>query len=341
MTLKILTKIGRIVLGLLGTSTLLGVKILGLLGLFGLSTLVSVYYFTPKIEKTSFLILGVSGPGHESSTLTDTMIFSSISPKGATLISIPRDIWYQPVKAKINTLYYYGQKNGSDMGLVKQGVFDILGQTVDHWVIIDFTTFEKVVDWVGGIEVYVDKAFDDYKYPIAGKENDLCNGDKEYKCRYEHIHFEKDWQSMNGETALKFVRSRNAEGDEGTDTARSKRQEKVIAAIKSKILSPKILFNFRRLQEGIQIVQAGIKTDLRQEEILPLAKLLLTASRQEMKSYVLDGWETDTGLLTHPKTHPSKQWILLPAGNSWDQVHQLVNCFLEKRDLILCSSASK
>mgnify|MGYP001604583102 CR=1 FL=1 len=217
MTLKILTKIGRLFLGVLG--------VLGILGIFLFSTLASVYYFTPNIQKTSFLILGISGPGHDSPTLTDTMIFSSVSTKGLTTISVPRDIWYQPAQAKINTLYYYGQKNGSNIDLVKQGMFDILGQTIEHWVIVDFNTFQKVIDWVGGINIYVDQAFDDYKYPIAEKEDDLCNGDKEYKCRYEYIRFAPGWQSMNGEKALKFVRSRNAEGDEGTDTARSKRQE--------------------------------------------------------------------------------------------------------------------
>lgn len=287
------------------------------------------------------MVLGISGPGHDSPTLTDTMIFSSISTQGATMISIPRDIWYQPAQAKINTLYYYGQQNGSDMRLIKQGMTDILGQTADHWVIIDFDTFQKVIDWIGGIEVYVEQTFDDYKYPIAGKENDLCGGDKEYKCRYETIRFEKGWQLMNGEIALKFVRSRNAEGDEGTDTARSKRQEKVIMALKSKIMSPKILLNVQKLEEGLKIMQAGIKTDFNQTEFLSMLKLFFQASKQPIVSYVLDGWESETGLLVHPQTHPSKQWVLLPAGNSWDQVHQFVSCFLEKRDISLCSQTGK
>jgi len=315
--------------------------VLGLLGLFMVSTLVSAYYFTPNISKTSFLVLGISGPGHDSPTLTDTMIFSSISLKGVTMISIPRDIWYQPAQAKINTLYYYGQENGSGMDLVERGVFDILGKTADHWAIIDFTTFEKMIDWVGGINVYVDQTFDDYKYPIAGKEDDLCNGDKLYACRYEHIHFETGWQTMNGETALEFVRSRNAEGDEGTDTARSKRQEKVIAALKSEFLSPKILLNIGKIKEGFQIVQAGVKTDLSQADILPLVKLFLIAFQQEMKSYVLDGWESETGLLFHPNVHLSKQWVLLPRNNNWDQVHQFVSCFIDKRDPALCSSVGE
>jgi polyisoprenyl-teichoic acid--peptidoglycan teichoic acid transferase len=258
-----------------------------------------------------------------------------------TLISIPRDIWYQPAQAKINTLYYYGQQKGIETELVKQGVFDILGQTADHWLMIDFSTFEKMINWLGGINIYIDQAFDDYKYPTAGKEDDLCNGDKTYACRYEKVHFEKGEQYLDGAMALKFVRSRNAVGEEGTDTARSKRQEKVIAAIKSKLLSPKTLLNFQKIQGGLQIIQTGIKTNVNRNEILPLAKLILVASRKEMKSYVLDGWETDTGLLVHPLTHPSKQWVLLPRGNSWDQVHQFVNCFLEKRDIPLCPQTGK
>ena len=70
-------------------------------------------------------------------------------------------------------------------------------------------------------------------------------------------------------------------------------------------------------------------------------KLFLIAFQQEMKSYVLDGWESETGLLFHPNVHLSKQWVLLPRNNNWDQVHQFVSCFIDKRDPALCSSVGE
>ena len=94
-----------------------------------------------------------------------------------------------------------------------------------------------MIDFIGGVEVNVENSFIDKEFPITGKENDLCNNDLEYKCRYKIISFTKGVSSMDGQTALNFVRSRHAEGSEGTDFAREKRQQKVIEAIKNKLIS--------------------------------------------------------------------------------------------------------
>jgi len=99
-----------------------------------------------------------------------------------------------------------------------------------------------MVDLLDGVEVDVENTFDDYRYPINGKENDLCDGDPEYDCRYEDIHFDQGLQLMSGETSLKYVRSRNAEGDEGTDFARSQRQQRLLLSFKEKNIYSKIYF---------------------------------------------------------------------------------------------------
>src|SRR5690606_10518850 len=99
---------------------------------------------------------------------------------------------------------------------MKTQVEKIAGVPVHYAVVVDFNAFENVIDLIGGIEVNVLTPFVDSKYPIPGKENDLCGGDPEFTCRYETLVFEKGLTFMDGETALKFARSRNAEGDEGT-----------------------------------------------------------------------------------------------------------------------------
>jgi len=112
--------------------------------------------------------------------------------------------------------------------LAKSVAEEIVGIPVHYAVVVDFDFFQKVIDELGGIEVDVETDFVDDRYPIKGREDDLCNGDPKFSCRYETVEFKKGLQFMDGGAALKFVRSRNAEGDEGTDLARIARQEKVI-----------------------------------------------------------------------------------------------------------------
>ena len=188
-------------------------------------------------SRTNFLALGIRGYDANDSDLTDTIIFASLDKKTkkATLISIPRDLWVNDLQAKVNAAYHYG---GFD--LAKKTFAEILDQKIDYMVVVNFESFGKIVDVLGGVTVNVQKTFDDYKYPIAGKEDDLCDGDREFKCRYEHLHFDAELQNMDGQTALKYVRSRNAEGEEGTDFSRTARQQQLILGLKQKIMTPEV-----------------------------------------------------------------------------------------------------
>lgn len=267
--------------------------------------------------------MGESGPGHQGATLTDTIIFTSVSKERTVLLSIPRDIWYEPLKTKINSLYFYG-----GLPQEEEAIGEILGQRIDASVLVDFDLFVKTIDFLGGIDIYVEGTFDDFKYPIPGKEEDLCGGDKTFACRYEHIHFDQGWQHMDGETALKFARSRYAIGDEGTDYARSRRQQKVIAALKTRIFSPWFFSRPGNILGLLRVLSQGIKSDLKIDDLLSLGKILLEPSSKKMNTFVLDGWETAEGYLYHPQKHSSGQWVLLPQGDNWEQVHQFVDSIL-------------
>lgn len=313
MTRPILTK----------KKAVLALGILGLVILFAASAIFGFMFFYKGKERVNLLFLGESGPGHEGATLTDTTIFASISKDGIVLLSIPRDIWYEPLKAKINSLYFYGGLSQEEEVMEK-----ILGQKIDTAILIDFDLFVKIIDLLEGLDVYVEGTFDDFKYPIPGKEEDLCGGDKTFTCRYEHIHFDQGLQHMDGETALKFARSRYAVGDEGSDYARSRRQQKVIAALKSKIFSPWFLSKPGNILGLWKVLNQGLKSDLKLDDLLSLGKILIKPSSRKMNTFVLDGWETAEGYLYHPQKHPSGQWVLLPQGESWEGVHQFVNSIL-------------
>lgn len=268
--------------------------------------------------KINFLILGVN-KGEAGGDLTDTMIFASINPQshGITMISIPRDIWMEEIKAKINTAYHY-----AGISLVKKQTEEILGQNVDYYAVFNFDSFEKIIDYLGGIEVNVQRSFDDLKYPIAGKEKDLCNGDPKYGCRYEHLHFDAGLQEMDGKTALKFVRSRNAEGDEGTDFARSARQQLVIEAIGKKIISSKMYLSPEKLGGFLKIIQDNVITNITPQQYGSFGQIAYSLRNAFFNAKMVN--LTEGELLIHPTYHYSKQWVLVSKSGHWESIHDYV-----------------
>lgn len=286
-------------------------------------TLLSYLFFFKEQDRINLLFLGEAGLGHDGSTLTDTIILTSIGKSGSVMVSIPRDIWWIEEKSKVNSLYSTGGFPKAETSFSQ-----MLGIPVNGSVLIDFTVFERIVDQIGGVNLEVEATFDDYLYPIPGKENDLCDGDKTFACRYEHLHFDAGLQRMNGETALKYARSRHAEGDEGTDYARSRRQQIVISAIKNRILSRSFLLNPGRIIGLIEIIKNSVKNDVSKGDLLSLSKIILEPPARKMSTYVLDGWEKADGYLYHPIKHESGLWVLLPQGDDWGGIHQFIQSIL-------------
>ena len=294
--------------------TILGIFILGVLS-----------FLRPPSGRTNFLVLGVAGENYTGSDLTDSIIFVSLENQtGKTLVlSLPRDIWITPLRAKLNSVYHY-----EGMEETKKAVGEILGQKVDYSLVIDFNLFTKMVDFLDGVELTVERAFDDFKYPLVGKENDLCDGDKEFKCRYETISFKAGEQWMNSETALKYVRSRNAEGEEGTDFARSQRQQRLLIAIQKKIFTPQVILNPKRLTQLINLTVANIKTDIPKDKNLDLFKIALKLRKNKFKMEVLND-----GYLINPPTSKARydnQWVLIPKDGTWGAVQDHVKNLIDK-----------
>lgn len=295
-------------------------------------------------SRVNILLLGIGGGSHEGPNLTDTIIFASIDPKNnkTTLVSIPRDLWMPDLNGnskKINSAYAQGEliKKGGGLPLAKAAIRKITGQDVDYGIRIDFSGFVKAVDTVGGLDINVDNTFDDYQYPIDGKEADSCGHSQEelklltsisedqlvqtFPCRYKHLHFNKGLNHMNGETALEFVRSRHANGDEGSDFARSKRQEKIINSFKNKVLSPQTLINPGKIISLYNILEGSIDTDIKQNEFDDFLRLAQKMKSAKIQNVVLDTGDEQVkspGLLINPpiSSDYNYEWILIPRiGN--------------------------
>lgn len=225
-------------------------------------------------DRVNILLMGIGGRGHDGGNLTDTIIIASYKPSTneASMMSIPRDL-IVPIPGygwrKINHLYALAEYNDPGTGgdYAKQIISQIFGVQIPYYVRVDFNGFEEIIDLVGGVDVEVPNTLSDYQYPIPGRE--------EYPedQRYEHLYIEAGQQHFDGSTALKYVRSRHALGEEGSDFARAARQQLVIDALADKMLSFSTLLQPGKIKKIINNVQENLDTNLSLDEMVSFAKL--------------------------------------------------------------------
>lgn len=191
---------------------------------------------TPEAKTFNILLTGHGGAGHSGGGLMDAILIVNVNvtDKKAGVISFPRDFWFS------------GHKINSDPSL-KDALTGVTGLPISNSIAIDFNSFVKMIDSLGGVTVDVKKAYTDNFYPIRGKENELCGFsnekieevhklysgfelEKQFTCRYETISYGVGLHDMTGEEALKYVRSRHG----GSDFERSHHQFEVLKAILQK-----------------------------------------------------------------------------------------------------------
>lgn len=203
-------------------------------------------------ESINFLLLGASGEGYEAPDLTDTILVARLisAQNKIYLISLPRDLWVkipgQENWTKLNALYALAKKNkGHEFDLIEQKVQDITGLAINHHVMVNLDTVKDLVDTLSGVNVMVKKDIYDNSFPGPNHT-------------YQVFEIKAGWRYLDGETALKYIRSRHSSAG---DFDRIARQQEVLQALKQKVLS----LNFWDLPTYWSIfntISSKIKTDL-------------------------------------------------------------------------------
>jgi len=278
-------------------------------------------------DRVNILLLGMGGVGHEGPYLTDTIILASIKPStgDVAMISLPRDFYAQiPGNGwtKINEANSIGEVGGYEGGgsaftaQVIKGVFDV---PIHYWLRVDFNAFKSTVDALGGVRVCIDTAFVDEFYPTV----DFL---------YQTVEFEAGCQFMDGETALKFVRSRHGTNGEGSDFARAARQQKVILAVKDKIFSLGTLTNPQKIYNLIKTLGDHVQTNIELTQVPHFLDLADTLNSEKIIRIVLDN--SPYGLLRNSFTEAG-QFILVPRAGSLKEIQLLAqNIFLLKNQSV-------
>lgn len=309
-------------------------------------------------DRVNVLLLGTGGQGHEGPDLSDTMILASIDKEGrdVLLISIPRDLWAPPLSAKVNTAYAFGQeKKDQGLTLAKETTGKLFDLPIHYTVRLDFDGFIRAVNLVKGLEIDIENSFVDNRYPIKAKEDDLCgliietqeiegasqevvkdatgsaiplaqinDLNNPFICRYEIISFQKGLTLMDGLTALKFVRSRHGTAGEGSDFARSSRQQKVLLAFRQKVLSVETLTNPKTALDLAKTFGQSIDTDIESDEVPHFIKLIQKIDTTNIRRLVLDQGRPESALEVGDSNEYGGQFALVPRNGNWHDLAEYV-----------------
>ncbi len=193
-----------------------------------------LFYATNPPEMINILVIGVDARTGQSPALarTDSLMIISIDPQREqiSVMSIPRDMYITTTEfgpLPINTVTRNGELEnpGEGVDTLIKTLENELDIKIQHWVRFEFEGFVAVVDAVGGIEIDVPKRIVDQQFPKPDGGVEL-------------VVFEPGLQEMDGETALKYARTRHAD----SDYQRTERQQQVVEAILNKLISLRTIY---------------------------------------------------------------------------------------------------
>ncbi len=219
-------------------------------------------------EPINLILVGADiGDGErEREPLADTIMILRINPeeKNGFLISIPRDTYVEIPgfnSQKINATFAYGGIN-----LLIKTVENFLNIPIHHYVVLDFDGFIKIVDELGGVDIYIDEPLHD----------ELSKAD-----------FSVGEHHMDGEDALAYVRCRKTAGG---DIGRIQRQQKFLKEMAKQHFNLKTLLKAGKLAE---ILAQDISSSLDFSKITEYTKQALTFKPENFQTVVIP---------TEPKT---------------------------------------
>ena len=280
---------------------------------------------------TNIVLLGDGGHVRDGADLIDTIMAVSIDYENNTisLLSIPRDYYLRYIEnkdyadRKINELYRDFKNSKGEKGayaVYQDVVGDIVNLDMHYYIRVDFNAFVEVVDSLGGITVDVKKMIDDPYYP-----NETDDG-------YTVFKISAGPQEMDGETALKFVRSRKTT----SDFDRAARQQQVLMAVQKKALENGTL-SPKTVKKLYQSLKNNVNTNMEIGEMIALASLAKDFDRNRLVSKVLhDDPARDGGFLYTPeRKYYNGQFVLVPDGNSLDFIHRYANLIFQQREVLM------
>ncbi len=299
-----------------------------------------------KFGHLNILLLGQGDDSHQGVDLTDTLMLASLDPegsRGAVLLSIPRDLYFMKTEkmgvGRVNSLYRDYKYRLIGQGMEKAQASDVavkelaaeLGRTLGvdiHRIIkVDFIGFVQAVDAVGGVDIDVPYDLVDPAYPGPNYS-------------YQTFSISKGPQLLDGETALKYARSRHTT----SDFSRSARQQQIIQSLGKKVKEGGTLSSPNRILSLLQIMQNHVETTMSLRELIGLGDVgseldhdnLIAMQLNTSNSLYGEGAEPGGFLYTPPRDQFGGASVLLPISIppypvTWKQLQVLAHLLINVR----------
>ena len=258
---------------------------------------------------TNFLLLGTGTKDHDGGNLTDTIMVASLDRENklVTMLSIPRDLYVDDElvgSSKINENYFkartYYDSSTAGIEHMKERIEEIVGVPIHYWVKINFDGFKDLVDAIGGVDIDVPEAIYDPYYPKDGTYE------------YEPFSIAAGPQHLDGETALKYARSRKTT----SDFDRAARQQQIIYAIKEQALATDVILSQQKIKSILSAIKANIETNIKVKEILTLGSFADEFTADQIAHRLIHDDPTQCGgfVYTPIRQYYGGQFVLIPAG---------------------------
>ena len=271
---------------------------------------------TPEVDEhqdevVNILLLGLEEIG--SAQNSDTMIIASLNrnTNELSIISLMRDLYVDiPGHGyhKLNSAYAKG-----GISLLYQTLQNNLGVTLDGYVLVNFTTFEKIVDLLGGVKITLNQ-----------KEAQYLNSTN-YISNPANRKVISGTQIMNGNQALGYCRVRYVStGKEANDFGRTARHRAVLNAMFDK-LKDKNIFELINFMNKV-FSNVDLQTDIPRDKFSDYLTEVVDLNIKELQQYRIpaDNGYHDDKVYIGGGSH--KQWVLIP--NSWDETKQLLHEYI-------------
>lgn len=260
--------------------------------------------------RTNILVYGMT----EDGLRTDSIILVSYywQQKKLVMLNIPRDLYtYDGYENdKMGEIYAYAKarepKNSTYPDTyVASFISKEYNIPIQYWVQFNMQGEVDFINDIGGINIDVPDSFTDCEYPnwtYTGYVRPCPS-------------FTAGEQHMNGATALIYSRSRHSlDNNEGTDFARSKRQQQVIAAVDTKLKGMGVVGNITEISHYLSILGNNMTTNLSTDQMVSLADTLRPLNPNTDFEHGL--WETGNGFLCDSSIPSTGEYITLYGQES-------------------------
>lgn len=267
--------------------------------------------------RTNIAILGVE----ETAQLSDAIMVLSIQdnpegPSRAALVSIPRDLSVEIPehgRHKINAAYSLGERTGypgGGSGLTAATIEQEFDLPIHYHATLNFDGFKEIINTAGGVDVEVESAIDDPYYPAPGYDG------------YDPFSIQEGLQHMDGDTALKYARSRKTTND----FDRSHRQQQVLLALRDKLLGPHgYPENYLTTIRFLGVVDNHVDINATKLELATIVYKLRGVEVESIPRYVID---TSNFL-----TSPSGSSVLVPRTGNFEDIRRFLDDIFQQQSV--------